>query len=149
MDLTIRLARHVARSISTYDDKEQNDAEFESTDSNRLIGTLAVLPLGATAFVFKLAFTARDAPELTGGVSEGLIAWVGTLELVGLARMIFGGLGLTASWIIFAERKRSKDPRAAKHSNGSKLTWHTVSILICNLRMIANGVYISSRSRPL
>jgi ethanolaminephosphotransferase len=122
MDITIRLSRHIGRTISSQEDLDPKSADFESTDANRFIGTLAVLPLGATAFIFKLAFTAKDAPELTKGIAEGLIEWVGTLELVGVARMVFGGLALTGGWIIFAERQRSKARKGGNGTGGKYLS---------------------------
>jgi len=109
MDITLRLTRHVARSIATFDtEPEKGDVEIESTDQHRFMGTIAVLPLVGTAFVFKLAFTAKDAPELTHGTTPDLLATLDGLDLVGLARMVFGGLALSASWITFAEWRRSK-----------------------------------------
>ncbi|KAF1947054.1 alkaline phosphatase-like protein [Clathrospora elynae] len=109
MDITIRLSRHVARSIATFDQEQKvRNVEVESTDQNRMVGTIAVLPLCGTAFVFKLAFTAKDAPELTNGITGSMMEWVVTLDLIGLARMVFGGLLLSGSWITFAEWYRSK-----------------------------------------
>ncbi|PZD44166.1 Phosphodiest domain containing protein [Pyrenophora tritici-repentis] len=108
MDITIRLARHVARSIATFDtESKPRNVELESTDQNRMFGTIAVLPLCGTAFIFKLAFTLKDAPELTSGVSTALMSRVDGLDLVGLVRMIFGGLLLSGSWIVVAEWTRS------------------------------------------
>ncbi|KAH7087763.1 alkaline-phosphatase-like protein [Paraphoma chrysanthemicola] len=120
MDVTLRLARHLARSIATFDNKPTTrDVEIESTDQHRMMGTIAVLPLVGTAFVFKLAFTAKDAPELTRGMSDNFVEALETLSLVGLARMIFGGLALSASWIAFAEWQRSrKRTRWGREGNG-------------------------------
>jgi ethanolaminephosphotransferase len=128
MDVTLRLARHLARSIATFDSEQSNrDVEIESTDQHRMMGTIAVLPLIGTAFVFKLAFTAKDAPELTHGMSENLVEALGTLSLVGLARMVFGGLVLSTSWIAFAEWQRSKRrTRRGREGNGGKLSYHTI-----------------------
>ncbi|KAF2678961.1 alkaline phosphatase-like protein [Lentithecium fluviatile CBS 122367] len=115
LDLTVRLSRHVARSIATFEG--HSGVSFtEESDANRVMGMAAVLPLGATAFVFKLAFTAKDAPELTRGISVGLIQWVEGLSLVGIARMVFGGLLLSAFWIGVAEWKRTKGKKG--ESNG-------------------------------
>ncbi|KAF2785696.1 alkaline phosphatase-like protein [Melanomma pulvis-pyrius CBS 109.77] len=118
MDIMVRLSRHIARSISSLDDgKGKDPVDFESTDINGFIGTIAVLPLTATAFVFKLAFTARDAPELTHGINEGLLQWVGELSLVGVAQMVFSGILLVASWQVLAEWWRSK-ARKREQGNG-------------------------------
>jgi ethanolaminephosphotransferase len=119
MDITLRLARHVARSIATFDaEQKARDVEIDSTDANRMMGTIAVLPLTGTAFVFKLAFTAKDAPELTYGMTGGMMQAVEVLDLVGLARMVFGGLALSGGWIAFAEWQRSKK-RARKGNVGN------------------------------
>ncbi|CAN9381830.1 unnamed protein product [Alternaria alternata] len=120
MDITIRLARHVARSIATFDTEQKHrSVEIESTDQNRMFGTIAVLPLCGTALIFKLAFTVKDAPELTYGLSAGLVEKVETLELVGLARMVFGGLLLSGTWVAFAEWTRSqRRKKRGKQGNG-------------------------------
>jgi len=131
MDVTLRLARHVARSIATFDaeQKARGEIEIESTNQNRMMGTIAVLPLSGTAFVFKLAFTAKDAPELTSGLTGDMLDAVEALDLVGLARMVFGGLALSAVWVAFAEWQRSKKrARRGMAGNGGKL-----GCLACNL----------------
>jgi ethanolaminephosphotransferase len=123
MDVTLRLARHVARSLATFDDANQKrrDVEAESTDTNRMMGTIAVLPLTGTAFMFKLAFTAKDAPELTYGMTGNMMDTLEGLDLVSLARMVFGGLALSGSWIAFAEWHRSaKRARRGRAGNGGK-----------------------------
>ena len=118
LDLTLRLSRHVARSIATFEGA--TGAGFvEASDANRVMASAAVLPLGGTAFVFKLAFTARDAPELTKGISDGIIQWVGGLGLVGVARMVFGGIALSGFWIGLAEWKRARGKKRGE-SNGGK-----------------------------
>jgi ethanolaminephosphotransferase len=118
LDLAIRLSSHVARSIAIFEGHSGVSDIVEETDANRVMGVAAVLPLGGTAFVFKLAFTARDAPELTKGISAGLIQWVEGLSLVGVARMVFGGLVLSAIWIAIAEWKRTKGKKG--EGNGGK-----------------------------
>ncbi|KAF2868408.1 GPI ethanolamine phosphate transferas-like protein 2 [Massariosphaeria phaeospora] len=115
MDVTLRLSRHVARSIATFDDSTKAPADDDdATDANRFLATLAVLPLGATAFVFKLAFTALDAPELTAGINIGLLQWIVGVSLVDMARMVFGGLVLSGVWIAFADWKRARGRRGRK-----------------------------------
>jgi ethanolaminephosphotransferase len=119
MDIMVKMSKHIARSIASVDDgKKRGSVDFESTDVNGFIGTLAVLPLTATAFVFKLAFTAKDAPELTYGINEGLLQWVGDLSLVGVAQMVFGGIALLATWQVFAEWGRSKARKRIQGSGG-------------------------------
>ncbi|KAH7386805.1 alkaline-phosphatase-like protein [Phaeosphaeria sp. MPI-PUGE-AT-0046c] len=119
MDVTLRLSRHIARSLATFDnDQKATGSEIESTETNRMMGTIAVLPLCGTAFIFKLAFTAKDAPELTYGITGNMMDAIEDLNLVGLARMVFGGLLLSASWIAFAEWQRSKK-RAKRGRSGN------------------------------
>jgi ethanolaminephosphotransferase len=119
MDVTLRITKHVARSLATFDsDQKPKDAEAESTDTNRFMGAMAVLPLTGTAYVFKLAFTAKDAPELTRGMTNGVMSAVIDLDLVGLARMVFGGIVLSGGWIAFAEWQRSKR-RATRGAAGN------------------------------
>ncbi|KAF1850947.1 GPI ethanolamine phosphate transferase 2 [Cucurbitaria berberidis CBS 394.84] len=122
MDIMIRIARHVARSIATFDNLQNvQNAEIESTDHHRMIGTVAVVPLVGTAFVFKLAFTAKDAPELTAGITGGMMESVETLNIVGLAQMVFGGLALSGIWIAFAEWQRSKKRVATRQEGNGAL----------------------------
>jgi ethanolaminephosphotransferase len=122
MDMTLRLARHVARSIATFDsDSNNSNVEIESTDQHRWMASLAVLPLVGTAFIFKLAFTVKDAPELTYGMSGNMVENLEGLNLVGLAKMVFGGLFLTAGWIAVGERQRSRRrQRRGRRGNGGK-----------------------------
>lgn len=122
MDITLRLSRHIARSLATFDNEQKaNDAEIESTEMNRFMGVIAVMPLCGTSFMFKLAFTAKDAPELTHGMTGNMMESLEDLNLVGLARMVFGGLLLSAFWIAFAEWQRSKKrARRGRSGNGGK-----------------------------
>ncbi|KAL5121785.1 major facilitator superfamily transporter protein, partial [Pleosporales sp. CAS-2024a] len=120
MDVTARLARHIARSIATFDnDRRTKGASTDATDTNRLMGMIAVLPLTATAFAFKLAFTAKDAPELTRGIVGSMMESLEALNLVGLAQMIFGGIVLSGLWISFAEWQRSRTrAKTSRSGNG-------------------------------
>lgn len=122
IDVTLRLARHVARSLATFDTEEKaRGLDIESTDTNRMMGTIAVLPLSATAFAFKLAFTAKDAPELTRDLTGHMMDALEDLNLVGLAQMVFGGIALSGGWIAFAEWQRSKRRIKRGSGNGGKL----------------------------
>jgi ethanolaminephosphotransferase len=125
MDITIRLAKHVARSIATFDTEQKaRKDEVDPTDQNRAVGTIAVLPLCGTAFIFKLAFTAKDAPELTQGISGSVLEWFENANLVGLARMVFGGIALSGLWIAGAEyqRSRRRSRRGAQGNGGTFLS---------------------------
>jgi ethanolaminephosphotransferase len=132
MDVTLRLARHIARSIATFDaEQKKSDAEIDSTGQNRMMGTIAVLPLALTAFVFKLAFTAKDAPELTYGLTGETLEVIEGFNLVGLARMVFGGLALSASWITFSEWQRSKKrAQRGREGNGGRFIT-AISLVEC------------------
>ena len=116
MDIAARMSKHIARSITVFD-KGSSSEDSEAVDANRFMGLVAVLPLCATAFVFKLAFTARDAPELTYGINQGLILWVEDLSLVDVVRMVFMGTALSALWITISEWKRRRG-RSGEGSGG-------------------------------
>jgi ethanolaminephosphotransferase len=122
LDIINRLARHVTRSISSFEGTSgvTYGGPGDDFDANRFMGTLAVLPLGGTAFVFKLAFTTADAPELTVGINEGILTWVAGLGLTGMARMVFGGTVLIGFWITVSEWKRAKGRRKGVNGNGGK-----------------------------
>lgn len=126
-----RLAQHVTRSIDTFDKEKHQQrkgpvSNGEAVDQNRLVGTVAVLPLCGTAFIFKLAFTAKDAPELTQGLPESLLQWVETANLVGLAQMVFGGIMLSGLWIGWAEWQRAimRKKRGGKGNGGMYILFH-------------------------
>jgi ethanolaminephosphotransferase len=118
LDITTRLSRHVARTITSF---TESDPDFEPTDWHRMMGVSIVLPLGATAFVFKLAFTVQDAPELTTSVSEGITEWAKTLNLVGIARMVFAGLVLTKCSMMLGELLRARR-RKGRRGGGRKFS---------------------------
>jgi ethanolaminephosphotransferase len=134
MDITLRLAAHVARSIATFDgDQSKKSLDAEPTEVNRLMGTIAVLPLTATAFAFKLAFTAKDAPELTYGLSGGMMDSLEALDLVGLAQMVFGGIALSGGWITFTEWQRSRRrAKRGREGNGGRFPFFLTSVTLAN-----------------
>lgn len=128
MDVAIRLSKHVARSIAVFD-KGASSEDDEDVEANRFMGLVAVLPLCATAFVFKLAFTARDAPELTYGINQGLIRWVEELALVDVARMVFLGTALSTVWIAVSEWRRGRNRRG--QGSGGNDAPHPFQRLAC------------------
>ncbi|KAJ4311565.1 major facilitator super transporter protein, partial [Neodidymelliopsis sp. IMI 364377] len=108
LDVTNRVSKHIARSVvSLSNPLYRKRLDPQPLDHHRVVGTLVALPLCVTAFIFKLAFTAKDAPELTYSITPSLMAWIESFDLVGLARFVFGGLALDFVWILLAERKRS------------------------------------------
>lgn len=118
LDITNRISIHIARSVVTSSEpKHKQQVDRQPSDQHRVAGTLMSLPLCGTAFIFKLAFTAKDAPELTYGISTSLMTWVEALDLVGLARMVFGGIALCFALVVFAEYQRSVQ-RAQYHVKG-------------------------------
>ncbi|KAF2999396.1 major facilitator super transporter protein [Curvularia kusanoi] len=115
LDISNRISKHIARTVVGLDQPAYRKLEDpQPSDQHLIAGTLISLPLIGTAFVFKLAFTAKDAPELTYGIATVVMAWVEEMDLVGLARIVFGGITLVFSWTIFAEYQRSA--RRAQHN---------------------------------
>ena len=128
LDVTNRISKHIARSVVTLSNplfRKQMDPQ--PLDHHRVIGALVALPLCGTAFVFKLAFTAKDAPELTYSITPSLMAWVEALNLVSLARMVFGGIALSFAWILYAEYQRSmrRAERNVKSRGGTSPCFHS------------------------
>lgn len=108
LDVTNRISRHIARSVVTLETPaSKSQLESETEQQHRMMGSLIATPLCVAAIVFKLAFTSKDAPELTYGLSEGIMERVKMLNLVDLARMVFGGIALVFAWILFSEHRRS------------------------------------------
>ncbi|OCK96631.1 alkaline phosphatase-like protein [Cenococcum geophilum 1.58] len=107
LHITFRLARHIAQSLS---ESKDNEAENGVPDIARIGGALSVLPLGGMAFLFKLSFTAKDAPELVAGMAGTLLGWVEGLSLIGVARLVFWGIGASVVWLVVSHwrRKRSR-----------------------------------------
>jgi ethanolaminephosphotransferase len=119
LDVTSRISRHIARSVVTLDKPvSTSQLDSEPEQQHRMMGSLIATPLCVAAVVFKLAFTVKDAPELTYGIPEGIMERVEMLNLVDLARMVFGGIGLVFSWILFSEYQRSTR-RAKLHVRGN------------------------------
>ncbi|OCK81773.1 GPI ethanolamine phosphate transferas-like protein 2 [Lepidopterella palustris CBS 459.81] len=102
--ITTQLGRHIARSLS---DSRQGSTEHDIPDITRVVGALAVLPLGAIALFFKLSFTAKDAPELVQGMDGVLLSWIEGLSLIGLARVIFWGIAAGMVWLVVCEWRKT------------------------------------------
>ncbi|KAF2630219.1 alkaline phosphatase-like protein [Macroventuria anomochaeta] len=108
LDVTLRVSRHYARSVVTLSNPlYRKQLDPQPLEHHRMIGSLVALPLCGTAFIFKIAFTVKDAPELTYTLTSNVMAWVETLDLVLLARMVFGGIAFSFAGILFAEYQRS------------------------------------------
>ncbi|KAF1933386.1 alkaline phosphatase-like protein [Didymella exigua CBS 183.55] len=108
LDITNRISRHIARSVVTLDKPiSSSQLDLEPEQQHRMMGALIATPLCVAAVIFKLAFTAKDAPELTYGITSGVMERVEMLDLVDLARMVFGGIALVYTWIVFSEYQRS------------------------------------------
>ncbi|KAJ9664995.1 major facilitator super transporter protein [Coniosporium apollinis] len=82
-----------------------------------LVGRIVTAWLCTAAFVFKLSFTARDAPELVEGLPEAVVAGVLQLSLLGLARTVFWTL-LVGVLLLVGQRvsseKHQKRPNLAR-----------------------------------
>ncbi|KAL1619903.1 major facilitator superfamily transporter protein [Neofusicoccum ribis] len=98
LHLTMRIKTHLTR-------------RFPTTSQGRQLQTFAVgnaFLLCAVAFLFKLSFTARDAPELVRGASPAAMAFLGGLNLVKLARCIFIGVLVGVGWVVLRESAEGK-----------------------------------------
>jgi ethanolaminephosphotransferase len=130
LDVTNRISRHIARSVVTLDTPAStSQLDSEPEQQHRMMGSLIATPLCVAAIVFKLAFTAKDAPELTYGLSEGIMERVEMLNLVDVARMVFGGIALVFSWIMFSEWQRSKR-RTKLHIRGNGGTLASIPLFM-------------------
>lgn len=82
-----------------------------------LLAISAASSIGALAFAFKLAFTARDAPELIEGLWPGkfrLVEWLDEVPLVVLARMVFILLGLGGVWVFAVMIRKEREGYRSK-----------------------------------
>ncbi|KAJ4379144.1 major facilitator super transporter protein [Didymella sp. IMI 355093] len=119
LDVTNRVSRHIARSVATVEESvSASQADSRPEQQHRMMGSLIATPLCVSAIVFKLAFTVKDAPELTYGISDSIMGRVEMLDLVDLARMVFGGIALVFVWLLFSEYQRSTR-RAKLHMRGN------------------------------
>ena len=103
LDIAFRLTRHITQSLS---EPKDNEAENGLPDIARIGGALSVLLLGGMAFLFKLSFTAKDAPELVAGMTGTLLRWVEGLSLIGVARLVFWGIGASVVWLVVGHWRR-------------------------------------------
>lgn len=76
-------------------------------------GTACSLALVIPAFLFKLAFTANDAPELLSWLSPARVQFLEHIPLVGSARVVFLTLASETIWA-FSAAANSNQPRVAK-----------------------------------
>jgi ethanolaminephosphotransferase len=83
-----RMSRHIGRELAGVG----LDSYFGS-ELSWLTGAVLCLPLIACALAFKLAFTVKDAPELTTALPKVFVDGAETLPLVELAQVVFVGLG--------------------------------------------------------
>jgi ethanolaminephosphotransferase len=78
------------------------------------IGTACALMLCIPAFMFKLGFTARDAPELLSWLGSSAISSLEQLPLVGSARLIFLTIGSEILWAVCNRFSYSRNERITK-----------------------------------
>lgn len=106
LHLTMRIKTHLTR-------------RFPTTSQGRQLQTFAVgnaFLLCAVAFLFKLSFTARDAPELVRGASPAAMAFLEGLNLVKLARCVFIGVLVGVGWVVLRESAEGKGRSGRKSS---------------------------------
>ncbi len=131
LDVTNRISTHIARWFVTLSNPQRSrQSGSQPLDEHRVAGMLIALPLCTTAFVFKLAFTAKDAPELTYSITSSLMVWAEGLDLVGLAQTVFGGIALVFACSLFTEYRQSvgRARRNAK-SHGGTLCYPSQPVL--------------------
>ncbi|KAF2755933.1 alkaline phosphatase-like protein [Pseudovirgaria hyperparasitica] len=86
-------------------------------------GISASVSIGFLAFVFKAAFTARDAPEsLDGLLFSDLRGFLEQLPIVLLARLVFSALGLGLLYMVVAARVRRSQGRDEEEPEVSRLS---------------------------
>lgn len=143
VDVTNRISKHIARNVVGLDNPlYRKVADPQPLDQHLLAGTLVSLPLVGTAFVFKLAFTAKDAPELTYGIATSVMAWVEEMDLVGLARMVFVGIALIFTWIVIAEYGRSaRRVQYNAKGRGGKLPLALIGLCSANKTDLATSFF--------
>ncbi|KAF4303036.1 Type I phosphodiesterase/nucleotide pyrophosphatase/phosphate transferase [Botryosphaeria dothidea] len=98
LHLTMRIKTHLTR-------------RFATTSQGRQLQTFAVgnaFLLCSVAFLFKLSFTARDAPELVRGASPAAMAFLEGLNLVKLTRCVFIGSAVGVGWVVLRESAEGK-----------------------------------------
>ncbi|KAF9631316.1 Type I phosphodiesterase/nucleotide pyrophosphatase/phosphate transferase [Lasiodiplodia theobromae] len=96
--LTMRIKTHLTR-------------RFPRTSQGKQLQTFAVgnaFLLCGVAFLFKLSFTARDAPELVRGASPGAMVFLESLNLVKLVRCVFIGSIVGVGWVVLRETAEGK-----------------------------------------
>ncbi|KAK8225684.1 alkaline-phosphatase-like protein [Phyllosticta capitalensis] len=98
--LLLRIKTHLTRRLET-----QNTRQLQS------FATVNTILLCGISFLFKLSFTARDAPELVRGASPAALTFLSSLGLIRLARCIFIGSFVGIGWVFL--REKAEGPRRA------------------------------------
>lgn len=75
-----------------------------------ILGIFLAVALGSTGLLFKLSFTARDAPELVLATKSAMAGLEG-LSLVKLARAVFFGIFVSTCWLIVQDRVNTEDDK--------------------------------------
>ncbi|KAK8171737.1 alkaline-phosphatase-like protein [Phyllosticta citrichinensis] len=99
--LLLRIKTHLTRRLG----------ETRNTRQLQSFATVNTIILVAIAFLFKLSFTARDAPELVRGASPAALAFLSNLGLIRLARCVFVGAFIGIAWVYL--REAAEGPRRA------------------------------------
>lgn len=88
---------------------KQHFCRYLSKESG-ILGLFLAMALGWTGILFKLSFTARDAPELVA-VKKQAMVWLEGLSLVKLARAVFFGVFVSTVWLVAQERIASPETK--------------------------------------
>lgn len=112
--LTMRIKTHLTR-------------RFPRTSQGKQLQTFAVgnaFLLCGVAFLFKLSFTARDAPELVRGASPGAMVFLESLNLVKLVRCVFIGSIVGVGWVVLRETAEGKGKSGSKSTSATTHSAH-------------------------
>jgi ethanolamine phosphate transferase 2 subunit G len=104
---------YISLSISLiFDFNGQRSRQIKEKMSNErsLFGISLAMAIGGLAFLFKLSFAARDAPELVVGLPRGkeLVEWLEDVPLVGLARLVFAFLAVASGTVVVLRERGHK-----------------------------------------
>lgn len=97
LTLLYRIGNHIVHDIKT----------------GAALGTACSLVLVVPAFLFKLGFTANDAPELLSWLGDDTVGFLERIPLVGSARVVFLTLASETIWT-FSAAANADMPKAAK-----------------------------------
>lgn len=89
------------------------------------VGTACALMLCIPAFVFKLGFTARDAPELLSWLGPGAVSFLEQLPLISSARLVFVTISSEVLWAVCNRFFFSREERINKRRESGQKRYRT------------------------